>query len=365
MIRMRLILGGAALLSAAVLLQAGAGDDVPPKPGNATNSRTNTASQVGEPFKADTIDPENRKRIDTDEASTEEAEADLPAAEKEELFSTAEKFVHAYNSGDARSIANLFSPNAEYIDEQGYRFHGRAAIERAFVACFSEHKGARIEVTIHSIRLVAPGAAIEEGTTLLTSDKLAGGPIETNYTATHVKTDGQWQTVSVRESSPKGRKEHKAQLQQLSWLVGDWVDEGEDTLVVSSCKPIQGGTFLLREFKLHVGGAEIISGEQRIGWDPPSGKLKSWVFDSDGGYSEGFFQHDDNRWILKSIGVSTDGQPASCTTIFTVTGKNTMTWQTVDHEVAGVRIPDSDVVTIVRRAPMPDVDSRNLTSQKR
>ena len=367
MTRMKLILGNAALLSAAVILQAHAGDDVPPKPGSAINPRESKVSKVSEPLKANAVAPENQQGNATDAAATaaDELDADLPVADQEALFSTAETFVNAYNKGEAKAIADLFSSNAEYIDEQGYRFHGRAAIEQAFVACLSEHKGAQMEMTIHSIRLVAPGVAIEDGTTTVTSGKLSAAPIETNYTATHLKTNGKWQTVSVRETAPKGRREHTAQLQQLSWLVGDWVDEGEDTLVMSSCKPIQGGNFLLREFKLHIGGEEIISGEQRIGWDPPTGRLKSWVFDSDGGYSEGFWQHDDNRWILKSVGVSTDGQPASCTTIYTVIDENTMTWQTVDHEVAGAKIPDSDEITVVRRAPTPKVDGDNLTFQKR
>ena len=36
-----------------------------------------------------------------------------------------------------------------------------------------------------------------------------------------------------------------------------------------------------------------------------------------------------------------------------------MTWQAVDHEIAGVQLPDSEVVTIVRKPPpvLPDEPS--------
>lgn len=367
MTRNTFILGSVALLSAAVLVQACAGEDVPGKTGNAAKPPANKTQKTEEPSKVNKTPPVDRNSNVNDEAArtTDNSEAELSAADRESLFSTAESFVSYYNKRDAKAIANLFSPNAEYIDEKGYLFRGRDAIEQAMVACFAALEDAQMELTIRSIRHVAPSVAIEDGSTTVTLDRLSVGPITTDYTAMHVKSNGKWQTVSVRESAPKNRRQHRLQLEQLSWLLGDWVDEGEDTLVVSSCRAVQGGNFLLREFRLHVGGEEVVSGEQRIGWDPPSGKLKSWVFDSDGGYSEGFWQRDDNRWILKSVGVSTEGLPATCTTIYTLIDENTMTWQIVNHEVAGAIVPDSDVFTVVRRAPLPEVEVDSLVPESR
>ena len=59
--------------------------------------------------------------------------------------------------------------------------------------------------------------------------------------------------------------------------------------------------------------------------------------------------------MLKSTGVTADGQTASSTSIYTFVDDHTMTWQSVDHEIAGVQLPDSELVTIVRRAPMPEM----------
>jgi hypothetical protein len=176
------------------------------------------------------------------------------------------------------------------------------------------------------------------------------------YTTVHVKTGGKWLAASVREHAPKDRRQHRAQLQELAWLQGDWVDdEDEDSVVLFSCEAVDGGNFLLRKFTIRIAGRDAMSGTQRIGWDPVTGKLRAWTFDSEGGYSDGLWHRDDNRWVLKSTGVTADGQTASSTSIYTFVNEHTMTWQSVDHEIAGIQLPDSELVTIVRRPPAPEI----------
>jgi hypothetical protein len=51
--------------------------------------------------------------------------------------------------------------------------------------------------------------------------------------------------------------------------------------------------------------------------------------------------------------VTSDGLTASGTSIYTFVSEHIMTWQAVAHEIAGVQLPDSDVVTIVRTPPPP------------
>jgi len=57
-----------------------------------------------------------------------------------------------------------------------------------------------------------------------------------------------------------------------------------------------------------------------------------------------------------------DGQTASSTSIYTFVNEHTMTWQSVDHEIAGVQQPDSEVVTIVRQSPAPSPPSLTTTN---
>ena len=275
---------------------------------------------------------------------------------------TGESFVKAYCAADAKAIAAHFTTDAEYIDEQGNVYQGREAIEEAMTACLASNPGCQIEMNIDSIRFVSPGVAVEDGTTtVMPSD--GSELVISRYTAIHVKTDGKWLAASVREHAPKDRRQHRAQLQQLAWLQGEWVDEDEDSVVIFSCATADNGNFLLRKFTIQIAGQEAMSGSQRIGWDPLTGKLRAWIFDSEGGYGDGFWHRDEDRWVLKSTGVTADGQPASSTSIYTFVDEHTMTWQSVDHEIAGVQLPDSELVTIVRRAPSPQSVDDALTSK--
>jgi hypothetical protein len=133
----------------------------------------------------------------------------------------------------------------------------------------------------------------------------------------------------------------------------DWVDEGDESMVSFACQAVDNGNFLVRKFTIRSAGHEVMSGSQRIGWDPVTGKHRAWIFDSDGGYAEGTWHRNGNHWFLKSTGVTADGDSASGTSIYTLVNEHTMTWQSVDQEIAGVPQPDSDVVIIVRLAPVP------------
>ena len=288
--------------------------------------------------------------------------SDKGSPEEAAIRLTGESFVKAYCDADAKAIAAHFTTDAEFIDEQGNVYQGREAIEEAMTACMASNPGCQIEMNIDSIRFVSPGVAVEDGPTAV-MPKDGSGPAISHYTAIHVKTNGKWLAASVREHAPKDRRQHRAQLQQLAWLQGEWVDEDEDSVVIFSCATADNGNFLLRTFTIQIAGQEALSGSQRIGWDPLTGKLRAWIFDSEGGHADGLWHRDGDRWVLKSTGVTADGQTASSTSIYTFVNEHTMTWQSVDHEIAGVQLPDSRLVTIVRRAPTPETIHDTLTSK--
>ena len=295
--------------------------------------------------------------------------ANAPGAAKRSLDEeairlTGETFVKAYCDGDAKSIAAQFTPDAEFIDERGTVYQGREAIEGAMTALFAENAGCKIEMDIETIRFVSPGVAVEDGTTMFTTSD-GEESVYSRYTAIHVKTDGKWLAASVRDRAPKNRRQHRTQLQQLAWLQGEWVHESSDSVVIFTCEAADGGNFLVRKFAIRIAGQDSMNGTQRIGWDPLTGKLRAWIFDSEGGYSDGFWHRDENSWVLKSSGVTSEGETASSTSIYTFVNEHTMTWQSVDHEIAGVELPDSEPITIVRRAPVPGTsDENSLTESK-
>lgn len=277
-----------------------------------------------------------------------------PSADEKAIRQADAAFVQAYCAGDAKAIAELFTADAEYVDETGAVCQGRDAIEQSLTEFFSRNPDCHLQMDIHSIRMISPGVAVEDGSTSVThADSLIS--VDSRYTTVYVKSDGKWLAASVRDHAPGDRREHRIQLQQLNWLMGDWVDEGDDAIVKFSCEAVDSGNFLLRRFAIVIAGNEAMTGTQRIGWDPVSGKLRAWIFDSQGGYGDGTWHRDSESacWILKTTGVLADGQTASSTSIYTRVNEDTLTWQTVDHEIAGVRQPDSEIYTIVRQAPAP------------
>ena len=275
------------------------------------------------------------------------------AAAIEEIRLADESFAKAYAKGDAKAVAAHFTADAEYVDEDGSLFHGREAIEKTLTEFFADHPHCTLEMDIDTIRFISPGVAVEDGSTTIIHEEDGSVPVDSHYTTVHVKTDGKWLAASIRDRTPKDRRQHRAELQQLDWLNGDWIDEGDESIVSFSCQPTDNGNFLLRKFSIQIAGREAMSGTQRIGWDPLMGKLRSWMFDSEGAYGEGLWHRNGENWVLKTTGTTADGKSASSTSIYTLVNDHTMTWQSIDHEIAGVQQPDSEVVTIVRQSPSP------------
>lgn len=356
--RNSLALWGTTFLFAAIGFEVSVGKD-PPQTGE--KGRTSASEKAAaKPAAAKQADPADTKSA-AELADIKSARPPMSADEKA-IRLTGDTYMKAFANADAKSIAAHFTADAEYIDELGNVFQGREAITQVMTSLFADKPGCQIDIDIETIRFISPGVAVEDGSTALTSSSVTE-PVYSHYSAVHVKTNGKWLTASVREHAPKGRRQHRTQLKQIARLQGNWVNEADNSVVIFSCEPVDGGNFLLRKFTIHMAGQEAMSGTQRTGWDPLTGKLKSWIFDSEGGYSEGFWHRDDDRWVLKSTGVTADGQTASDTSIYTFVNEDTMTWQSVDHEIAGVEIPDSEVVTIVRRAPPPQFADDALTSK--
>jgi uncharacterized protein (TIGR02246 family) len=274
------------------------------------------------------------------------------ASDEDAIRNAAATYVKAYSQGDAKGVAAHFTADAEYVDEDGRVFQGRDAIEKSLADAFAENPRCQLEAKIESIRFIGPGAAVEDGTASVTPAG-GGAPVNSRYTAVHLKSDGKWLIASVRDRVPAGGREHGEKIKALAWLVGNWVDEGPDAVMLFSCRPSEDGKYLLRDFTIKVAGHDAMNGSQRIGWDPQAHRLRTWTFDSEGGFSDGVWHRDEESWVLKSSGVSADGAPSSATSIFTYVNPHTMTWQAIDVVIGGARLPDTGVVQVVRKPPQP------------
>lgn len=262
-------------------------------------------------------------------------------------------FVQSFNAHQPAAVAELFTLDAEIIDEAGRGLQGRPAIEKVFAGLFSRQPEARIHVKVDSLRFLGKVLATEEGLTTTVGDAKPGSPAEVSrYVVTYVKQGETWKMASARDipDLPRTAAEH---LRELEWLVGTWVDENGDSLVGTTFRWSDDKHFLLSDFTIQVGRNPAVKGTQRIGWDPRTNELRSWTFDSDGGFGEAVWTRDGNRWISKTTGVTHDGRVGSATNILTQVSKDLATFQSRDRISGGVAAPDIVEIPIVRQPPPP------------
>jgi len=275
------------------------------------------------------------------------ADSEAPAKQDEQAIrNTVQSYVAAFNRGDAEAVASHFGEHAEHVGDDGTLLRGRAAIQQRLTELFAGGSNKRISVTIESIRFAKPDLAIERGTVMVTSPDAA--PVRSRYTATHVKHVEGWKIENISEGAPLADATAYDHLRQLEWLIGRWVDQGDDVRVDTTCRWTANRTFITRSFTVSGGDRVELSGTQVIGWDPAAGQIRSWVFDSDGGFAQGEWRKEGDRWLIHHSGVLPDGGKASAVNIITPVDENRFTWQSVDRGVDGRLLPDIDEFEVVR-----------------
>lgn len=235
------------------------------------------------------------------------AAEDEPAALQKIVVESAEKYAQAFADRDAKAMAAMFTVEAEYVDSDGVVFHGRGAIEAEYVAQFAAGAAGKVEIELVSIRPIAPGILTEEGISTFIP-KEQGVATRTRYTATHVKqADGKWLLASIRELAAPEVATHD-RLQALAWLEGKWHEDSESEVVSTEWKWSEDGNFLMSKFSVEGVNNTTLQGTHRIGWDAERKQFRSWVFDSSGGFAEGFWTHEeDGSWSVLLSGVDAGG----------------------------------------------------------
>ena len=274
-------------------------------------------------------------------------EAGTATADDAAIKSAIESYVAAFNRGDAAAVAKHWSSDGELTAPSGKTFQGRVAIEAAFKEYFTENKGVRVEISEQDIRFLSQNVAVEEGTSRII--RAGQEPIETDYTAVHVKHDGKWTMDSVRETDRVEPSSHYEQLKDLEWMIGEWVDQDEDATVETVCQWTKNRNFITRSFKVALSDGSKIEGTQVIGWDPLRKTIRSWVFDSEGGFGVGIWSRNGNQWTVRLLQVLHDGTTASAINILTYVDENTLTFKSTGREIDGQLQPNIPEIRVVRR----------------
>jgi uncharacterized protein (TIGR02246 family) len=294
--------------------------------------------------------------VPADKPAAEKAPAETPAPaaqpdEEAAVRAAGAAFLEAYNARDAKKLAALWSPEAIYSDPAtGEEIVGRDAIEDTFTDAFADKQDIKLTTDIKSIEFVSPNVAITRGIAHVI--KPGEEPADSEFTAVRVKRDGQWLLDRVAEvekdKPPASNYEH---LKPLEWMIGSWHDDDDRPAVEiqTDCDWAKNKNFMTRSFAVEIGDQVNRSGMQIVGWDPVAKQIRSWVFDSDGGYSEGTWTQKGKQWFIQNSGTLIDGSKTTSVNIVTPIDENSFKWESVNREVNGELQPNVDPVLVIRK----------------
>lgn len=258
-------------------------------------------------------------------------------------------YVSAFNEKNIESITAMWAEDAVHTDrETGQRTEGREAITGDISTTFKSSSPVRLAGQVERVRFITDNVASVEGQTTTAAD--GEEPSVSSFTAIVVKGDNGWQIKSIDEMPVPTASSSQQALQQLDWLIGEWVDEGEGTKVETNIRFTPSNAFLLRSFAVTSESGDSRQGTQIIGWDPRSGDIRSWTFNSDGSFGDGTWSRTSDGWLIKSAQTLADGRAASGTYVLTRVDDDTVTLQLIGHAIEGEPQPSSSPVTMVRKS---------------
>ncbi len=270
-----------------------------------------------------------------------------PVADEVAIRKADEAYLQAFNRHDAQAVADAWSPEAVYVNRvTGDEVVGREAIAEQFTALFKDQPDIKLDLEVLSIQFVSPNVAVEHGIAKTLAPNTE--PEEQDYSAVFVKREGKWLLDRVTEHVKEATPSRYEQLKPLEWMIGHWVDRDDDVEIETECKWTKNQSFITRSFAVSAGGQINLSGMQIIGWDPVAKAIRSWAFDSDGGYCEATWTFQKDRWFIQNKGYVADGRMASMTNVIQQVDPNSFTWQTLEWSVGGELLPNIDEVLVVR-----------------
>lgn len=299
-------------------------------------------------------------------AGAQAQQEDPNAPDLKTLAANAGAFVEAYNKADAGALAKLFLPEGEIVLSNGDIVAGREEIGKFYDEVFTGEPRPKAALEAGSVRFVTPGIAIEDGTLHVT--KPSGEIASHFYTAVQVKQEnGNWLTASIRDEiedhAPASEK-----LLALEWLVGDWLIEKEGTRTFISFSWSDDGPYIDGKALTEQAGEQSTSSTYRIGWNANRKNQVSWAFDALGGYTRSEWTASDNGWLLRTSGITADGEVNQSTqTLVPDANRQGFTWSSRDQTIGGEVQPDTSI-RVVKRPPeieaaaAPDDDSEETST---
>jgi len=271
-----------------------------------------------------------------------------------DLSRVAEKYVAAYNGKKIDDVLALFTSECEMIDEiDAVSACGIDEIRDIFETSFTKYPDRRISLEVLSVREVAANVVIEEGIARFSGEVPNEEGDSVAYSAVLVKdTEKGWLIASSREiatDSPDGDP-----LDGLYPLEGEWFMQGDHMQMELDLSLAPSGRYLIGSAYVTTPSEGTMENEIRIGFDPSLGQVRWWTFDDLGGFSEGTWQRIEEGWLIRTNGVTADGETTSAIQELTFTNSDTIVWTSSRRFLAGEAQPDVEI-RLKRRPPAPSL----------
>ncbi|MCE9629430.1 MAG: nuclear transport factor 2 family protein [Planctomycetia bacterium] len=289
------------------------------------------------------------------------------AADERAVRTASQTYKNALERGDSKTLAALWMPDGDIIDDAGRVMKGSDTVAMLEPLPTESVKTGRPEVAISetSLRFITPDVAVEDGTVKVVHPGHAA-PLHGRFSATWVRHADAWKLSAIREARGDQATGPET-LADLAWMVGDWVvvdEPGDDEpsqpsklakpSIAMSVRWNPSRTYLLRDLKITPAGgpdspAAATHITQRIGWDPLSRSIRSWVFSEDGGHGEASWSRDDGSWVARTTAVLPDGSQTSSINIYSYDGKDRCVWRSLPTHVGGEHMPQVNM-TMIRKS---------------
>jgi len=269
-------------------------------------------------------------------AAADERQADKAAVQK-----ALEGFSTGFKKGDAKAVAALWTTEGEYVSDDGTKFSGRAALEKAYTEFFAKNPDNSMDVEVESIRFPSRDNAVVEGLFKLHKGKKKE-LVVSKCSFLYAREDGKWLIAIAREWPSDGLS-----LRDLEWLIGTWESKKDAMSVSTKYEWTTNKSFIQCQFTITNDG-KTFTGMQRIGKDPSTGLLHVWTFEDNGGIGDTDITRDGKKWVYAARALTTDGEVVTSTNIMTPIDNDSFLWQAVERTFDGEDLPDLPPIKVAR-----------------
>jgi ketosteroid isomerase-like protein len=286
--------------------------------------------------------------LDQDAFASTAVQSKTSAAQAAAIATKLELLGKYFGSADIASVVSMWTPDGTYADDSGKLYSGRDALKKLFESAAANDTKAEITLKPDSTKALAPNVMLSEGTVVR---KLKSGETvpDSRYSLIFTKQGNDWLISSATET-PIVTEEVEAKpdsVNDLSWMVGDWKANGNGSSLKLHIDWANNKNFLRWNYEIQKPGETAQENTELIGFDPKSGKLVSWSFDSAGGIGQSSWTKNEKSWQTDQVKYLSDGSNLSARNIITPKGDG-FTWQSVDRNAGGIPLPDTAELQIER-----------------